>query len=436
VDAAPVAVALLLAFGAAEAVRVATGISSHLVVFTVVVALQVSQRGRGGTWFAQVLQVLMLPAIALLTAELAQLMLSERTIADAVVVIAMFLAIASRDAPAPWANVGRMLRLPIIALFVTPIPVSALHAQNRAWYPALATLAGVCALVAGWFLAPAAAGRRPPPSAGSRRPSRMRPSPTLRVALHASVALALAFAIAQHFFVHWAWAVVSVLAISGGLASRGAVLVRGAERLVGALAGTVAATLLADAVGADARLAVAVILLLLVTGVVLRTVSYAYWAFCVTALLALLYGLYGERGTQLLGERLAQNVIGALCVLVPACLLLPIPTSAVVRARAAAALGALGVLSDAIESGAPRERLLALEREAQARTHELHAASQPLRIARRLRLERDAIARALGLADRVTARESATYALLAGDRLADTELTPSRSPRPRPARAR
>ena len=63
-------------------------------------------------------------------------------------------------------------------------------------------------------------------------------------------------------------------AIGSGLRSRGAALLRGAERLAGALAGTAVATLAAAAIGDDTPLAIAVVLLLVVAASLLREATY------------------------------------------------------------------------------------------------------------------------------------------------------------------
>jgi len=56
---------------------------------------------------------------------------------------------------------------------------------------------------------------------------------------------------------------------------------------------------------------VAVILAVLALASRLRRFGYAYWAGAVTAVLSLLYGYYGQSGTNLLLQRLGEIVIGA-----------------------------------------------------------------------------------------------------------------------------
>jgi hypothetical protein len=160
-----------------------------------------------------------------------------------------------------------------------------------------------------------------------------------------------------------------------------------------------------------AQAAAEAIVVLLVIGSVLRNVSYVFWAFCVSSLLALLYGIYGERGSHLLGERLAQNVIGAACVLVPAFLLFPIPTTTVVRGRAAGALAALSELLTAVADGAPRDRLATMADAAQRGIDEVRDAARPLIVLARIGRE----PWAARLARDATECMDAARALLAGD---------------------
>jgi hypothetical protein len=61
----------------------------------------------------------------------------------------------------------------------------------------------------------------------------------------------------------------------------------------------------------------------------------------VTSMLALLYGLYGQAGTHLLDERLAQNLLGAACVIAPSFFLLPVRTESLIRRYAGLTMAAV-----------------------------------------------------------------------------------------------
>jgi uncharacterized membrane protein YccC len=496
---------MLLAFATAAPLVFAFGASSRLIVFAVVVALQVARRpGPPRAWS---LTLVALPVVAVLTSLLATVVQQNRSVGDVLVVLAFSASFASRNAPPVLARVGRLLSLPVVTLFVTPVPAAG-RGRDLVWYLLLSLLAGLCAfasdrllagLAAGWALRAALAdlprlarrrGRslrragceldarivalagdaagplrralleleltgaaapsrmaatlarlrehaeavqfgRPARQQAERPgpPSRLRPSATTRVAIHAGLALALALVVAQHFYPErWSWAAVSVLAISGGLRSRGDVIVRGAERLVGALGGTLIATLAANALSRDHLLAVALILALITAGSLVRETTYVLYAFCVTSALALLYGVYGEQGTQLLSERLVENVIGAACVILPSSLLLPIRSEAVTRRRTAEVLASLNELLAALDADASPERIVEQSRVVDRTRNGLEDALRPLRIrARTLRLLGGESRRAAQLAARAAAYADAAhplvYAALSGEsKLADAKL--------------
>jgi uncharacterized membrane protein YccC len=245
----------------------------------------------------------------------------------------MFASIASRIAPPAVARAARLLTLPMLVLFVAPAPVHRGFWTDLPWYVLVSAAAGAWVLVAARL---GAASPRPP------APGPRRPGVVVRIAGQSALGLALAFATSQALFPHrWAWAIVTAFAVSGGARSRGHVLLRSGERLVGAVGGTIVATVIAGTLGGHTVASVVAIFALLGCGAVLGEVHYVFWAFCVTSMLALLYGLYGQGGTHLLDERLAQNLLGAACMIAPACFLLPVRTESVVRRYAALTLGAV-----------------------------------------------------------------------------------------------
>lgn len=485
------AVAMLLAFATAALLVFALGLPSRLIVFAVVVSLQVTRRpGPSHTW---ALTLAALPVVAVVTSLLATVLQRDRSVGDVLLVLAFSGSFAARSAPAPLARVGRLLSLPVVTLFVTPVPTAG-RDRDLVWYLLLSLLAGLCAFgadrllagpAAGWTLRaaladlPRLAGRggrslrragceldvrivalagdsagplrrallefeltgataaparlaatlarlaehaeavqfaRPTREHNARRAatSRLRPSASTRVAIHAGLALALALVITQHLYPErWSWAAVSVLAISGGLRSRGDVIVRGAERLLGALGGTLVATLAANALSRDDVLAVALILLLITAGSLLRETTYALYAFCVTSALALLYGVYGEHGGQLLGERLVENVIGAACVILPSSLLLPIPSEAVARRRTAELLASLSELLATLAADVNPERIVDQTRVVDRNRNGLEDALRPLRIrAQALRRLGGRPGRAVQHAARAHAFADAAYPLI------------------------
>jgi hypothetical protein len=325
-------VAALGTFAAVATLTRLAGQPDGLNVLGVVVAVVASRRVAGASARERLETAASLPLVAALTSLLALLLAHDRYVAEALIVLAMFVSIATRRAPPAVARTARLLTLPMLVLFVAPAPVHRGFWIDLPWYALVSAIAGAWVLLAG-SLVPGPATRRaaaPPP------PSARRPSATVRLATQSAVGLALAFATSQALFPHrWTWAIVTAFAVSGGARSRGDVLLRSGERLVGAIAGTALATVLAAELGGHTVASVAAIFALLAVGAVLRDAHYVAWAFCVTSMLALLYGLYGQSGADLVDERLAQNLLGAACMVAPAFVLMPVRTEAVIRRYAA-----------------------------------------------------------------------------------------------------
>jgi len=164
-----------------------------------------------------------------------------------------------------------------------------------------------------------------------------------------AVAVGAAFVAGRHFHAdHWQWPVLTAFIVCSGNAGRGDVALKGLQRAVGAAIGTAGASVLADYFGAGDKTAVVIIFCILGIAVWLRPVNYAYWAACVTAALALIYGYFGQGGTAVLEQRLEGIAIGAAIGIGVSWFLLPIRTTDVLRRRAATLLEALTGLLVAI----------------------------------------------------------------------------------------
>jgi uncharacterized membrane protein YccC len=201
-----------------------------------------------------------------------------------------------------------------------------------------------------------------------------------RLALQSTTALALAFLAGQQLFGdHWPWTVITVLTVSLRATSRGEVVVTAAERLVGALAGTVLATLAGMLAPPSPVPGTLVILAVLGVGMVLRQHNYAWWAAAMTAALSLLYGLLGEpAGLDRLGERLLAILVGGACAILPFAVLAPIRTRTAVRRRLGVTLRLLGA---ALREGPTISNVRAADRS----LDELRLRSRPLRLTSRVR---------------------------------------------------
>jgi uncharacterized membrane protein YccC len=188
------------------------------------------------------------------------------------------------------------------------------------------------------------AGAGPPARDGrARLRALVRPAST-RMALQMGAGLAAAFAAGHALFpAHWHWVVLTAYVVASGNRSRGDVIYKGGLRVIGAACGTLAAAFLTTAFPPGSRWALAAILVILTGGSWLRNASYAYWAGCVTATLALFYGYAGAGagGAGLLASRLTAIACGAVIAAAAAWLVLPVKTADVLGRRLAGVLGAL-----------------------------------------------------------------------------------------------
>ncbi len=229
-------------------------------------------------------------------------------------------------------------------------------------------------------LAEAVAAHRPGPVAPAPVDPRDAPSSRARtrLALQSTLALTLAFVVGQTVFPeHWPWTAITVITVSLAARSRGEVLVRSGQRLLGAALATAVATPVASAVAGNRPLVVAIILTILGVGSYLRERSYVWWAMAVTSSLAFLYGLLGQTGgTTLLRERLLAIGLGALCAIGPALWLAP-RSSDLVRKRTATVLRRLREALDEPDVAAVRRLDLAVV--------DLRTAAAPLLLVRQVR---------------------------------------------------
>jgi uncharacterized membrane protein YccC len=164
------------------------------------------------------------------------------------------------------------------------------------------------------------------------------------MALQMAVALTAAFVVGHLVLPdHWIWVVLTAYIVCSGNRGRGDVLHKSIMRVVGAGLGTVVATGVSGLLPPGDSISIVVLFVVLGAAVWLRPINYGYWAACVTAALALLYGYFGQGGVGLLGTRLMGILVGAVIGAAATWLILPVKTTDVLRRRQ---IDALVVLSD------------------------------------------------------------------------------------------
>jgi hypothetical protein len=345
-------VAVLGAYGTALLLAHVAHQHAQLMVLAVVLTLTLDRTQRGADPAHRVRTVALLPLVALAASGDGHLLISHPDAGDALFVVAIAASIWLRRFGTAAARAGTLVALPFIALLTTP--AAGPGGGSSLWAPVIALIAFAWATAAslvtgrpnrkratalGWSGRTVRGGavnlKGARPSSGSRR----LPAST-RMAVQMGLALAGAFALGRALFPgHWSWVVLTAFIVCSGNRGRADVVHKSGLRLVGALAGTAAATVLAGRVPAGSALTVVAIFVVLGAAVLLRTLSSAFWAAGITAVLALLNGYFGVQGA--LDERLAGIVLGAAIGVAVSWVVLPVRTSDVLRRRVADALAAL-----------------------------------------------------------------------------------------------
>jgi hypothetical protein len=341
--------AVLGTFATSLALRSVFGFGSALVVLAVVLSLTLVRHEAHASWRARAVRLGTLVVVAV-AAHLVAVTLFRHTFVGSLLLVAgLSLPIAIRRFGPTWSRLGTLMSLPLVAVLTTPA-VAAPAPADTWWAPAMAVVAY------GWVVAvtvvarsAAIDGGAETPSPGRRRPSTgRRLDASARMAIQMATALGLAATVGHLVFDrHWPWLVITAYVVCAGNRGRGDVLVKGGERVAGAVGGTLVATLLAGHVARGSHVAVALVFVALAIGTWLRPRSYAYWAASITAALALLYGFYGVGGAHLLAERLLGVVVGGTIGVVVSWLVLPVRSRDVAIARVAGVLRAVQDVIDA-----------------------------------------------------------------------------------------
>jgi uncharacterized membrane protein YccC len=171
------------------------------------------------------------------------------------------------------------------------------------------------------------------------------------MAIQMAIALAAAFVVGAVLFPqHVTWVVLTAFIVCSGNRGRADVLYKSGLRIVGAVIGTIVASIgLVWLTPAHPFLQgpslVIVLLAILGIGLWLREWTYAAWAVAMTLVITLLQGtaIHVAAGTdgEQLWVRILAIVVGAICGLIASWLVLPVRSEDVVRRRIADSLAAL-----------------------------------------------------------------------------------------------
>ncbi len=177
------------------------------------------------------------------------------------------------------------------------------------------------------------------------------------------------------------WAVLACFLTLTGTFTSGEIVVKGASRVAGTVAGLVVATLAVDVTGEHDAAIIAVMAVCVFLGLYFFRVSYVVMAFAITTIMGELYNVLREFSDSLLLLRVAETAIGAAIAIAVGLLVLPLRT-ADARAAAVRAFVAdlrvllLDVRDRAAHPGATSDLFLD-SRHLDARLHQLALVARP-----------------------------------------------------------
>ncbi|TQM11758.1 FUSC family protein [Pseudonocardia kunmingensis] len=147
---------------------------------------------------------------------------------------------------------------------------------------------------------------------------------TTRQAVQVGVATSLAIVVGELVSpARWYWAVIAAFIVFAGTSSRGDVLSRGYERVIGTIGGVLAGMGLAVLVGDHPVVVLVLLFCCVFLALYLVRVSQTLMAFWLTAVLALLYGLIGQFDPTTFVVRVEETAVGVAMGILAGYLVLP-----------------------------------------------------------------------------------------------------------------
>ncbi|MGN6243160.1 MAG: FUSC family protein, partial [Motilibacteraceae bacterium] len=220
------------------------------------------------------------------------------------------------------------------------------------------------------------------PARGFRWNPMTRLDMTTRQAVQVALAGALAIVLGRWLDPsRYYWAVIAAFVMFTGTGTRSESFLKGVNRVLGTLAGLVAAIAFAHLTVGHTGWIVAVILLSVFFGFYLIRLSYAYMIFFITIMIGQLYTVLHTFSDGLLVLRLEETAVGAAAGIVVALLVAPLSTRDTARTAQKALLESLADLLGAIAdrlAGSGEPDLDALSRGLDDRARRLDLVSRPL----------------------------------------------------------
>jgi F0F1-type ATP synthase assembly protein I len=309
---------MLIGLGVGLALARFAHASPGTVVLATMVGMSLGRTQQPAAWTDRAAGLVVVPLVAAGASALGGLLAGRWAVVGcAVFVLALSATVWVRRFGPRASKLGTLAILPLLSLLFAPT-------GSPLWSGVAAAV--VFLLVSAMQLA-----------VGSDTPvarARSSAATSTKMAVQLAAALTAAFVVGRLVWpTHWQWVVLTAFIVCVGNRGRGDVLHKSVLRVLGAAAGTLAATGLFALFTPSGAGAVAAILVVLVAGIVLRPLSYAYWAACVTAAMALLLGLFGEDAAPLLFTRLEAIVVGGALGVAASWLILPIRSRDVARRR-------------------------------------------------------------------------------------------------------
>lgn len=149
--------------------------------------------------------------------------------------------------------------------------------------------------------------------------------PDMRRAIQSAIAATLAIAFGSLISgQRWYWALITTFIVGIGVGSRGEALIKALQRSLGTITGILIGLLLGSAVHGHSNLTLALILTCVFLAFYAFQVAYSVMIFCITVMVALLYGLLGQLAPELLLLRFEETALGAVIGIAVTMAVLPI----------------------------------------------------------------------------------------------------------------